>query len=302
MIYITADRRGLNMETYMKNSWKYLIGATLLAAMTTLSACGKGGGSTAAAPGAVGALGQFQGSGCVGTGTWQGSLTVNDMTNYQGFLYENGLCAGYQCAQASGYLQLWITVGQQTGGMLPGQVSFAVRPYLGSVQGQSMSHYADGYINAAQNGILVNYTSNSYGYGINTPYTYGQPGYVQPGVGNPNVPGLQISTQYADPTGGHNVMNVQMTYHGIQIASGSVNGQINYSPYSAQYGAQYGTAQCGFGGGYGGGYGGGAVPYNGGGVIPYGTAPYNPNYTAPNYFPTTGYNPWGLYNARPLAR
>ena len=200
----------------MKNLLNYLIG---------LSACGGGGGgdsAPAAAPGGI--VGASSASGYVGIGTWSGYLTIVNMQAYQQYLYTNGLCQGYQCNQVSGLVQLKIsTVNGQQCGSLPDRVQFVFSPASGIPSWNT----ADGFINAQNNGMLLNY--NGYNGSTFGGGNFGGgncvPGYPcqQPGtqVGQPaGTPMLQINTQYTDAT--HNLMNVQVTANGAQIATGQV--------------------------------------------------------------------------------
>ena len=101
----------------MKNGFKYLIGAFVVAA-TTLTACGRSGngGNNSSALGscvydAQGNCVTGTGSaGYVGDGNWSGRLIIQN--GFQQFAQENGLCYG-NCMMLSGYVQLQLQVQLQ---------------------------------------------------------------------------------------------------------------------------------------------------------------------------------------------
>ena len=224
----------------MKNGFKYLIGAFVVAA-TTLTACGRSGngGNNSSALGscvydAQGNCVTGTGSaGYVGDGNWSGRLIIQN--GFQQFAQENGLCYG-NCMMLSGYVQLQLQVA--TGGCLPGPVNFALTTFSQGYSGRQLSRRADGYVNSTNNGFLVHYTSSGMGYGFGY-------GFSQASLGT-----MQINSQFTDAA--HSVLNVQIVYRGTQIASGQIYGQGNQSPPPLQNGVNMCShaGAGGFGQGY----------------------------------------------------
>ena len=215
----------------MKNGWKFLIGSSLALAISVLTACGGGGGggnNNSDSYGVGGIAGASNATGYVGVGTWEGRLTVNNISAYRQFLYENGLCQGDQCYSASGYLQLQVST-QYGGGALPGPVAYRVTPFIRGFPLQTQSQNADGYLAGGQNGMAL---------ALNNSNANGGDCDLSTGC-NQNAAPSQINTQFLNAT--HNSMNAQIISHGVVIATGALTGRVNYSPGagSGAYGAQF---------------------------------------------------------------
>ncbi len=187
----------------MKQGIKILVGALVLG--STLIACAKKGGGSAAATAAVNpynvnacvVTSANSCSGLVPIGTWKGNVTVSNMANYQLFLAESGMCAQIQTAQvpnfrydpryrqircdfASQYFSLQLqTVTEE----IPGPVNFDIDARFGGygkisyARSQSGNRYnmtqADAIMNQGGNGFRVVFNRLMQGFGGQQGY-YGQ--------------------------------------------------------------------------------------------------------------------------------
>jgi hypothetical protein len=196
----------------MKNSLKIIVGLLMI---TALVACGGSGGGSNPSP-AAGPAAYNATAGSVGQGTWNGVLQGNGSQQYMTMM---GQLGGY-----SPNMDLQITT--YNGGQLPGQVGVTI--------GYSTQFYAQAFVSG--NAFSATYTPGMGGGYGGGGYPYGQqcaPGVpcaqpCAPGVPCAQQPGLaagqaliQINTQFVDPCT-EQIMNVQVIYQGVQVASGQL--------------------------------------------------------------------------------
>lgn len=225
----------------MNQGFKLIVASVALGA-ALLTACGsKGGGGGNASPGPAACVPDASGNcvagvgaaGYVGDGRWNGRIMVQSVPALQQFAYENGLCYGSECQYISGYIDLQLTLN--SGGCLPGPGNFAIKTFRQGYAGRTISRRGDAYVNAANNGFLINYTSGQDQQQWSYPYGQQQIPPTQPG--QQTVGTMQINTQWVDAT--KSTLNVQITYRGQPVATGQVFG---YS--QAQYAGAQAAAMC----------------------------------------------------------
>jgi hypothetical protein len=212
-------------DTVMHAS-KILMGTLLIGMTLTLTACPKsgGGGSTpaatpAATPGSV--IPANTTPGIIGHNRWQGPITAINVSSVQ---YPQFM--SFVNIPVNSPLELMLQ-SDAPNGSLPGRIYFKISTAsYGNNYGSNywyaggISDWGSGYING--NGFIVNY----YGYSNYTSTCVPSPSYqcTQPAPVNSAVPTIQISAQFAnlaDPS--HQVLNVSITYQGVQVATGTIN-------------------------------------------------------------------------------
>ena len=227
--------------------------ASIIVASALLTACGKSGGGTTASTPTSGVTGactydasgnctlQIGPAGYVGDGQWSSTnLQITNLGLLQQLAADNGNCAmntntnnyggGYANGQnfnglncASIIAQIQLTVRLANGGCLPGMSQFNLGFLSSNNQIRPIRANAQAYQNTASNGFFLNYTSGT-GNGYNNGQNFG---VTNANFTNTNVSAnsMQINLQWTDNT--HSIMNVQMYYHGQQIANGQMQGSSN---------------------------------------------------------------------------
>lgn len=252
----------------MKQGYKIAIGSLILA--SALIACGKKGGSKAAAPTAsatsagctlnsqgycVGATGGF-----LGMGDGKARIVVSNVAKFHQMLLDNGMCSGpmniaiyppnrrtgLPCNMASNYFD--VQVQSVDNEPLPKPVNFDVRAFIAGrrvdLAGNRMTQ-ADIY--GLSNGyqIIFNRLQGG-GYGVPY-YRHGyRPGYpvpIQQTVPAATTNTLTVVLTASDAT--RTIFTAVVSYQGVQIGSGTLygsfqQGQLAYgsAPATAPYQGQ----------------------------------------------------------------
>lgn len=185
-----------------------------------LSACGKkGGGSSAAPAGASAATNPAISAGYVGQNTYQGNLVVTDVPHYLVFLQDQGLCYGADCSRAAGYFSLKV---QTISEMLPDDVNFYLTPRFAGYRSRQLRTHGEGYMTADGRGFQVQYKRFNYTAGMPTPFGMGVGG-TQP-YAMTSGKTLYITLTFADATNA--IANVTVQYEGFTIAQGQMRGAV----------------------------------------------------------------------------
>jgi hypothetical protein len=256
----------------MKHSLKYFCGALMVAAMSTLIACGSSGGSSSSSPASVGIAGYNATPGNVGQGTWTGVLQGNGSQQFLAMMSQLGNAYSQN-------LDLQLTT--YNGGILPGQV--------GVTMGYNTQFYAQAYVSG--NAFSANYTPGQsqvggyggvYGGGYNGAQCV--PGYAcNTAVNNPalqtGTPLISINTQFVDPCT-RQILSVQFFYQGALVAQGQLTSSspIQTTVYNPACPNQPVYGGTGYNGGTG--YYGGTPGYYGGNTYnPYVSQGYRNSYS-----------------------
>ncbi|MBX3022612.1 MAG: hypothetical protein KF799_13145 [Bdellovibrionales bacterium] len=207
----------------MKHGLKLII-AVVLVGTTLLTACGKGGGGSNAAP-----SGSFAGTpaGYIGNGTWSGQVAVpnGSQGNYYQLAALAGLCFGQSCQQSYFRVTIQLRSNGYGGGYYPypgqqqpaytvqTQAAFQLQGSSGTPFTRQNVYITGGSANFSMRASLL--YNNSYNQAA-----YGQT--VAPAAGEPFV---QINGQFTDQS--QSVLNVQVYYNGALVAQGQIMGNGN---------------------------------------------------------------------------
>lgn len=205
-------------------SLKLTIG-TLIVAVFALTSCGNRNSGTSTPSSGFDAFGNpiGGGSGYIGRGSWQGTMTVSDPNLYRQMLYQNQMCMGYQaCNYVSNWLFLSLSLDTE---WLPGPGTMSLRTYANGGWSGGRTVRTDAYA-IGSNG----YNSASGFQMIRSQYPMmmgGMTNYINPQ--QPQVPqqvntSIQIIATFADQS--RTLVNAQVLYQGRQVATGILRGQL----------------------------------------------------------------------------
>ncbi len=239
----------------MKQSLKITVGTLVLA--SALIACGKKGGSSAAAPVASATSGcviNAQGS-CVNTtggyltrGQGKARIRVSNVEKYRQFLMDNGMCSGpmniavapgfrrtgVPCVGASNYFDVHVQAVDE--GDLPRAINFDVRAFfpglvrngyldLAQLSGHSMTQAE---IDGLSNGYVITFNRFGGGFG-NGIQPFIRPGFHRPipvqQTIAPTQNTLTVVLASQDATG--TIFQAVVSYQGVQIGVGTFRGSFN---------------------------------------------------------------------------